>query len=134
VKTKFIEATDATRFNWGKFMICRFDDEWTYRSALPEAHESRLLIRCGWSADHLLVVDVQTGEGAIFFPPGSASDDLNDKHQIWVCPMFEPFLNWLYLQDVTDLDALPALVNLGNVPTSFSGYRRTRKTGRNGKS
>lgn len=38
--------------------------------------------------------------------------------------MFEPFLQWLYLQDLSDLDKLPALVNLGDVPTSMSGYRR----------
>jgi len=57
---------------------------------------------------------------------GVASADLN-KHQIWVCPMFEPFLNWLYKQDVSDLDQLPSLVDLGDVPTALFGYRRKGK-------
>src|SRR6266702_1985984 len=56
---------------------------------------------------------LRTGEGAFFrvHRQGVASADL-DKHQIWVCPMFEPFLNWLYKQDVSDLDQLPSLVDL----------------------
>lgn len=76
---------------------------------------------------HLIVFDLQTGEERAFFLPGGlASADLNGKHQIWVCPMFEPFLAWLYKQDTSDLSALPALVNLGDVPISMRGYRRNR--------
>lgn len=122
--TKFIEATDATEFNWGKFAVCRFTpEEWQRRSALDE----RPLLACrGWGADNLFVIDLQTGEGAIFRPGGLASADLN-KHKVWVCPMFEPFLEWLYLQDLSDLAALPAMVNVGNVPTAMAGYRRSGK-------
>lgn len=123
--TKFIEATDATEFNWGKFMVCRFEPgEWARQSEIN--NRSTLMAR-GWTRDNVLVVDLATGEGAIFNPHGSAIHDLNEKHQIWVCPMFEPFLTWLYRQDLTDLAALPGMVSLGNVPTSLAGYRRQRK-------
>lgn len=123
--TKFIEASDATEFNWGKFMVCRFDPgEWARQS---EIEKRSLLLARGWTHENVLVVDLQTGEGAIFRPGGLADADLNEKHQIWVCPMFQPFLVWLYAQDLTDLKALPGIVNLGNVPTSLYGYRRQRK-------
>lgn len=120
--TKFVEATDATDFNWGKFAVCRFEpEEWMRKSALDSRY---LLAARGWSWGSLLVMDLQTGEGAIFRPGGLASADL-DKHKVWVCPMFEPFLTWLYQQDLTDLNALPSMVNLGDVPTAMAGYRRT---------
>lgn len=125
--TKFIEAHDATKFNWGKFMVCRFtNDEWFYRSAVAadDGRHQRLLFGRGWTLAHLLVLDLQTGEGAIFMPGGLATADLNRKHKIWVCPLFEPFLTWLYTQDTHDLDALPNVVNLGDVPVSMHGYRR----------
>jgi hypothetical protein len=33
MKTKFIEASDAKEFNWGKFALCRFEpEEWARRS------------------------------------------------------------------------------------------------------
>ena len=123
MKVKFIEAVEKTTTNWGKFMIGRFDTEWEYRNALDGRN---FLSSRGWGPDHLLVLDMQTGEGAIFKPGGLASHDLNEKHQIWVCLLFEPFLNWLYKQDLTDLDKLPALVDLGQTPTGLSGYRRNR--------
>lgn len=122
---KFIEATDATEFNWGKFALIRFGEkEWAYRSAM---NDLPLLATRGWSHHHIYVMDIQTGEGAYFYPHGLASADLNDSHQIWVCPMFEPFLEWLYKQDLTDLEALPSVVNLGKVPTALKGHRRVRK-------
>lgn len=98
MKTKFIEATDATEFNWGKFMVCRFDaGEWARQS---EMDKRSLLLARGWTHAHVLVVDLETGEGAIFRSGGHARADLNEKHQIWVCPMFEWFLTWLYQQDL----------------------------------
>ncbi len=129
MKTKFIEATDATQFNWGKFMIGRFDPgEWARLSMMPMMGGVRLLVECGWTGNHLLVLDLETGEGSIFRPSvaAAAACDLGQKHQIWVCPLFEPFLVWLYQQDLNDLDALPGMVNLGNVPTALAGYRRER--------
>ena len=127
--TKFIEVTQAVEggFNHGKFMLGRFAEEWDERSALDHALGAEpppsLLRRCGWMERHLFVLDLQTGEGAIFLPGGSAKADL-DKHKVWVCPMFEPFLVWLYAQDLTLLDALPELVELPEAPASMTGYRR----------
>jgi hypothetical protein len=77
----------------------------------------------GWGDEHIWVLDLQTGEGATFRHGGMASADLN-KHRIWVCPMFEPFLAWLYQQDLHELDALPAVINLPDAPAAFHGYRR----------
>jgi len=84
-----------------------------------------LLSTRGWSHDHVWVLDLETGEGACFRPGGLAHADLN-KHRIWVCPLFEPFLEWLYDQDLTDLTVLPDLVTLTlkEAPFSMFGYRR----------
>jgi hypothetical protein len=120
MQTKIIEAVEKRQFNWGKFMLCRFDKEWGYQSALNQ--ETVLCPR--WDRRSLLVMDLETGEGAIFMPGGLARADLN-KHSIWVCPLFESFLAWLYAQDLSDLNALPALVSLGDVPTDMYGYRRS---------
>jgi hypothetical protein len=121
VETKFIEATNGEQ-NWGKFMIGRFTpEEWANRSAIDPRFS--LIAGRGWSRDHIMVFDLQTGEGAIFKPGGHAPNDLR-KHAIWVCPMFEPFLEWLYQQDLTDLTALPAHVDIPEAAFSFSGYRR----------
>lgn len=129
MKIKMIEATNVTAggMNWGKFMVGRFtEEEWAYRSAIVP--ERSLLRTVGWTKKHILVWDLQTGEGAIFSPDGMARIDLNQKHQVWVCPMYEPFLTWLYQQDLTDLDTLPALVEIKNPESALYGYRRKRKT------
>ena len=121
METKFIEVTNNEQ-NWGKFMLARFTpEEWTRRSAIDPP--ASLVRGRGWTPDHLLVFDLQTGEGAMFRPGGNAHADL-DKHRVWVCPMFEPFLEWLYEQKLDDLDALPAMVNLPDAPFAFAGYRR----------
>jgi hypothetical protein len=118
VKTIFVEATNG-EMNWGKFMLARFDEsEWGRRSAIDG---STLLHARGWSPRHVLVVDLQTGEGAIFFPGGLARTDLQ-KHRIWVCPLFEPFLEWLYTLE--DPMSAPALVDLPDAPFQFYGHRR----------
>ncbi len=123
---KFIEATNAEGgggINWGKFMVARFEDsEWAVRAAIDGLG---LIGGRGWSPSHLIVFDLQTGEGAMFLPGGSPKHDL-DKHRIWVCPMFEPFLAWLYKQDLSDLGSLPALVRFDETeaPSAMVGYRR----------
>ncbi len=124
--THFIEATDGTEFNWGKFAVCRFEQhEWSHNSQITPG---RLLLRAiGHGPSDILVLDLQTCEGAFFSPNGYAKADL-DKHKVWVCPMFEPFLEWLYGQDLTDLNSLPHMVNLGDVPTACAGYRRSGLT------
>jgi len=118
--TKFIEVTN-NEANWGKFLLLRFDHEWEIESAIEPG--SRLLPRLGWSKDHLWVLDLQTGEGIFIRPGGLASADL-EKHAVWVCPMYEPFLEWLYQQDLTDLTKLPAKLNLKDAPFALRGYRR----------
>jgi hypothetical protein len=72
-----------------------------------------LLDIIGWTNKHRLVLDLQTGEGNIFYavPSGYPKADL-DKHKVWVCPLFEPFLGWLYQQDLTDVTHLPDSVTL----------------------
>lgn len=127
VQSKFIEAINRDGDevgNWGKFMVGRFsEDEWQARSSLDPDH--RLLPGRGWSHRHILVWDLETGEGAIFLPFGVAAADLH-KHRVWVCPMFEPFLSWLYQQDLDDLEGLPSIVELSfkDAPFAMSGYRR----------
>ena len=83
-----------------------------------------LLPSRGWTPKHMLVLDLQTGEGSIFYPGGLAVADL-EKHKVWVCPLFQPFLEWLYTRNLTDIDKLPALVELPNAPGAVYGYRRS---------
>jgi hypothetical protein len=124
MKTKIIEANNGPR-NWGRFLVGRFDSEWSQRTAIEGALSTGLLANhCGWTERHLLVLDLATGEGAVFKHGGYARADLNRRHRIWVCPLFEPFLAWLYQQDVTDLEALPAMVTLTDAPFEMQGYRR----------
>lgn len=120
VETVMIEAVNKGPFNWGKFLVARFDEqEWASRSAVTD---KSLLRECGWGLEHVWVCDLQTGEGVIVRPGGSATADL-DKHKVWVCVLFQDFLAWLYEQDLTDLAALPRLVELETAP-AFQGYRR----------
>lgn len=124
--TKIIEVTN-NEFNWGKFMLLRPNEEWDRVSFFAPPYSTRpLLSEVGWTRKHLWVLDLQTGEGACLLPGGVPSADLN-KHQIWVCPMYEPFLEWLYQQNLEDLAALPDKINLPDAPPAFQGYRRTRK-------
>jgi hypothetical protein len=136
--TVFIEATNtaAGGVNWGKFMVARWTrEEWGRSSEVTDQHirdsgsnseayriGRPLLGQIGWSPHHITVIDLQTGEGAIFRPGGLASADLN-KHRIWVCPLFEDFLTWLYRQDLSHLEKLPRLVNL-DTESALYGYRR----------
>lgn len=127
MKTAFVEASNG--HNWGKFMVAQFtDDEWRLRSAMPGAENDRLIYGRGWDRAHVLVLDLQTGEGAMFRWGGLARADLN-KTRIWVCPLFEPFLEWLYSvnKDVSIagwLDSLPRYVELPDAPFELYGHRR----------
>lgn len=120
MKTKIIEGSNG--FNWGKFLVARFTDEWDYKSKIDGLP---LLRTRGWTPDNLWVMDLQTGEGALFRPGGFAVADL-EKHKVWVCPLFEGFLTWLYKQDLSDLDKLPDVVD--DLPKELSalwGHRRS---------
>ena len=131
METKFIEATHGHEMgNWGKFMLARFSaQEWAMPSKVDDisgqfiAGFISLIAGRGWSSTTILALDLQTGEGTLLNPGGLASADLR-KHRIWVCPLFEPFLEWVYQQDLTDLQALPGEVALPNAPGAFRGYRR----------
>jgi hypothetical protein len=126
VQVRMIEAVSSQEFNHGKFMLLRWDTELEYRSVVDQ---HSLIHGRGWTSDHLWVMDLQTGEGACFRPGGIASADL-DNHKVWVCPMFEPFLEWLYQQDLTDITELPSLVKLSpeaDRHCAMSGYRREGK-------
>ena len=137
MKTKLIEATNDQ--NHGKFLLGRFnDEEWARRSRVDEEYAAKtgepdlgisLLGRCGWQRNgYLLVTDLQTGEGAIFRLSGHPKYDL-EKHRIWVCPMYEFFLEWLfeeYKKDpkkVMGLD-LPEVVQLDTKHFELYGHRR----------
>lgn len=100
----------------------RFDSEWEYESQMSPG--SGLLREVGWNPAQIWVLDLQTCEGAAFSPVGLASADL-DKHRIWVCPMYSPFLEWLYQQkDLSDLSNLPSVLDLPDAEFALRGYRR----------
>ncbi len=136
MQTKIIEASqpgDELFTNWGKFAVMRFDaEEWERPSIVCPLEETpmmrqlgmgtSLLAQRGWGPDHIIVFDIETCEGAGFNPDGSAHHDLI-KHCVWVCPLFEPFLAWLYTQDLTDISALPDHV-LVEAEFDVHGYRR----------
>jgi hypothetical protein len=134
MKTKIIEGYSEPG-NYGKFMLGIFDSEWDVRSNLgstvpdPEVSARQaarpLLQTLGWTDSHFIVFDIQTGEGGLFRHGGLASADLN-KHKIWVCPLFEPFLQWVYSQDLKKIDDWPLLVKL-QAAFSMQGYRREGK-------
>jgi hypothetical protein len=81
----------------------------------------RLLRMCGWSPICCGCWISRPAKGRASKLGGRGSVDLSEsgKQQIWVCPMFEPFLEWFYRRDLNDSDKLPALVNLGDGPTAL---------------
>ncbi len=125
MRTKIIEATNG--FNWGKFLVGSFDWEWSYASAVS-GYPGPLLAEIGYARPDIgiWVLDLQTREGAWFKVGGYAKADL-DKHRIRVCPLFEPFLTWLYenyfaaIRDV----GLPDIVELPGAEAALHGYRRS---------
>jgi hypothetical protein len=121
MKTYLFEAHGA--INWGKFLVGRYEEEWEWPSnAFPM--ERSVLHACGVDYRMLWILDIQTREGAMFKPGGDAHADLR-KHRIWVCPMFEPWLEWFYEQDLTDLDKVPSVVSIPDLEhVALSGYRR----------
>jgi hypothetical protein len=118
VNRHFVEVTNGS--NWGKFSVITFDaEDAAYVSAITG---NPLLRDLGWWDLNAFawVLDLQTGEGAYFAVGGSAKADLT-KHRIWVCPMFEPFLVWLYDHGLADL---PPVVELPGAEGALYGYRR----------
>jgi hypothetical protein len=118
--------------NHGKFMVGVLDEEWAWLSGVDEGRP--LMQACGWwgaATDRIWVFDLQTGEGCFLHPGGSAHADLA-KHRVWVCPLFEPWLTWLYEQlrgcaaeDIpARLGELPRVVDLPGAEFALAGYRR----------
>jgi len=128
VKTYIFEATQRRGVgpNHGKFMVATFEEhEWAQRCILDgdQGLDRSLVARCGWSRQHVWVMDLQTGEGACFRHGGFAKADL-DRHKIHVCVLYEAFLAWLYQQSLDTLSEQSALVTLPDVEPAMYGYRR----------
>jgi hypothetical protein len=116
MNTKIVEVTNGRA--WGKFLIGWFDlVEWARHSAILPGDASLgqhpLLSLSGWSPEHFLLLDLDTGEGRLFKHRGLADQDMANKH-LFVGPMFEPFLTWLYDQPLEDVRSLrlPKLITL----------------------
>lgn len=129
--TKLFEATHDLEGNgnYGKFLVCIPDTEWSLLTELGEEYSFRVLPANGWCREHVMVFDLATGEGAMFRPrkaknPAQAVYHELNKHQIWVCPLFEPFLAWLFNYTPEEIPHLPQLVLLPEADFAFSGYRR----------
>lgn len=126
VRTKIVEAYNqapsGARFNWGRFLIASFDEEWDRRAADVDAGSIPVMAAGGWNRADRLVLDLATGEGAIFAMHGLAEHDVLEKHQVWVCVLFPAFLAWLRAQAVGDVRALPDEVVL-DVSPAFHGHR-----------
>lgn len=127
MKSQIVEVTNGEK-NWGKFLVAHFDAKeiWHHSAVSPGRP---LLQQIGYNLSlperMVWVLDLQTREGACFKIGGHAKADL-DTHKIWVCPMFEPFLEWLY-KNYTGIDELPTHVDLPDAPFSLRGYRREGK-------
>jgi hypothetical protein len=122
MKTYLFEARGS--INWGKFLVADLDEEWEWPSiAFPDVKS--VLDGCGWDPMKPMfwIMDLQTGEGAYFKVGGAANQDL-EKHRIWVCPMFEPWLEWFYKQDMSNIASLPRVLHLPDAPAAIYGYRR----------
>ena len=113
MKTKIIEASDRDKFNWGKFLIGRFDDEWHRLSLVTDKLRTCLIRSQGWGPDDILVMDLSVGHAAMFTPSRSASPQVDVENTgIYFCPLFLGFMEWLYQQDLADLDTLPDYVEM----------------------
>jgi hypothetical protein len=119
MKTQFLEASGS--MNHGRFLILEFEpSDWDVESKVSSGS---VLASAGfWTWRPLFaLIDLVTCEGALFDGRGVARHDL-DSRRIWVCPMYEPTLEWLYRQKPVALP-LPGVVEL-DVPGELYGHRR----------
>lgn len=137
METAIIEVTNGPN-NWGKFMLTRFGaKEWSRLSiveqqALEEDTENELapmrprplLGVCDWDRHFITVMDLQTKEAVGLRHDPYMFAKFNTEHQVWVCPLFEPFLIWLGHQDISDFSKLPRHVDLPPAIAEWRGYRR----------
>jgi len=127
MRTHIIEATNG-ELNWGKFMVGVMDtQDWRRMPMTPGCDQGMPLLQARrWDVTDIWVMDLETREGAVFrLANGDPSGALN-KHQIWVCPLFEPFVNWLFTQPHEQILmlALPDWVDLPDAVFAFKGHRR----------
>lgn len=129
MKTKLVEATNGQ--NYGKFLLGIFDAEDMSRKQEISGEIPMTLLRAigFWEPEKaLLVHDLQTGEGAIFYPAQGKDPKWElEKHQIWVCPMYEFFLSeYVYpnAEKVLRLD-VPPVIELKTEYFAMAGYRRS---------
>lgn len=114
--TQIIEGSNGRLY--GKWLVGQLDErERNRRTCLPDFEGSHSVWtfagarKLGADPDALLIMDLQTDQGAVFSPNGSPDTDL-DGHGIWVCPLFRAFLRWLYAQEIGDVSRLPEFVEL----------------------
>lgn len=125
MKTFVFEATQSPDYsgNWGKFLVGIPDTEWRWKSKVCPDSQLPLLRQLGWNNEFIWVMDLQTGEGCTVRHGGNARADLN-RHRVWVCPLFEHWLAWVYKQDLAKIGEWPRLVYLPDAPFDLYGYRR----------
>lgn len=134
METRFVEAgqgiSEQTSANWGKFLVARYSGrELTEPTQFPMCEGQTVVDLRGPGDRHVWVLDLVTGEGVRFdwTTVRNAAAALQ-RHQVWVCPMFEPLVEWL----VTHIraagtawwDTLPRCVLLPDAPFALSGHRR----------
>jgi len=95
---------------WCKFLVARLGPDELEHPSLVDL--GRPALGPLYSAD-LLVIDIETNEGALFCLTKRPQDALR-KHRIWIGPLFGSFLTWLCEQLTAGvvLADLPGLVEL----------------------
>jgi hypothetical protein len=118
VITKIIEGSDGGAY--GKWLVGQLDEHERSRKTSLPGYEGNASIwtfagarRFGADPGAVFVLDLQTGQGAVFNPTTSSSPDYDlDQANIWVCPLFRDFFRWLYTQDLADVTQLPNFIDL----------------------
>ena len=131
--THFVEVTDG--FAYGKFLVCRMTgEELSTWSAMPEAPEGQRLLTYGgrrrFNERTTLVIDLQLGTGLAW----PLSDGLIGMRHYTrehfdrdlaphVCPMYLPFVLWLYEQGkwargAGDITEIPRYLDLRTAEVS----------------
>lgn len=131
MEIKFVEAghSRSDPGNWGKFMVGRYTgDELAEPTLFPGCEGQRVVSLRGFGSSKMWVLDLATEEGFLVPTTTFRAAHVLEKHQVHVCPLFEPFLDWLLDQIRAKLagwwDDLPRTVELPDAPGELYGYRR----------
>jgi len=96
-------ASPRTPKNWGAFMVCVPDEiEWAWQSHVSTSLMPALA-EFGWTPEHVIVMDMKTGEAA-FFRPG---DRKGEVIQLW----FGGQPNFVMVDDITEAGAVIRSLN-----------------------